>query len=93
MGPGLLATILSSAAFYHSFLLPLTPSPQSRKRGARFLAFAASALIVGLLSAAQRRATESLRRTRDVSRETVQELPKTNEALGTSEALLTKHRH
>jgi transcriptional regulator with GAF, ATPase, and Fis domain len=56
----------------------------------RFLVFIVSAVFVGSLSAAQRRATESLRRARDDLSETVQELKKTNEALGTSEAYLAE---
>ena len=43
--------------------------------------FMVSNLFVGSLSAAQRNATESLRRTRDDLRGTVQELQRSNEAL------------
>ncbi len=50
----------------------------------------AVSVFVGSLSDAQRRATESLRRARDDLSETVQELKKTNEALGTSEAYLAE---
>src|SRR6266478_3688174 len=49
-----------------------------------------SALIVGLLSAAQRSATESLRRARDDLRGTVQELQRSHEALQ-AESLERKH--
>jgi len=49
-----------------------------------------STLFVGTLSAAQRSATESLRRARDDLRETVQELQTTNEALR-AESLERKH--
>src|SRR5712692_10936305 len=47
----------------------------------RFVIFMLSALFVGSLSAAQRSATESLRRAHDDLKGTVQELQKTNEAL------------
>jgi C4-dicarboxylate-specific signal transduction histidine kinase len=56
----------------------------------RFAIFAVSALIAGSLSAAQRGATESLRRARDDLRKTVQELQSTNEALQ-AESLERKH--
>jgi len=56
----------------------------------RFVIFMVSTLFVGTLSAAQRSATESLRRARDDLRETVQELQTTNEALH-AESLERKH--
>ena len=89
-GPGSLATVLASLAFYYSFLPPVDSFGAKPGQLARFTFFVLSALLVGALSAAQRRATESLRRTRDDLRETVQVLKKTNEALGTSEAFLTE---
>jgi hypothetical protein len=49
-----------------------------------------SALFVGSLSVAQRRTTQSLRRTRDHLNETVQQLKRTNEALSKSEAYLAE---
>ena len=89
-GPGSLATVLSSLAFYYSFLPPVDSFTAKPGQLARFIVFLLSALLVGVLSVAQRRATESLRRTRDDLRETVEELKKTNEALATSEAFLTE---
>jgi transcriptional regulator with PAS, ATPase and Fis domain len=54
----------------------------------RFVVFTVSAMLVGAVSVAQRRATEFLRKTRDDLRKAVQELKKTNESLSRSEAYL-----
>ena len=81
IGPGLLATTLSSLAFYYYFLHPIYPFAAKPEEIPRFVAFTVSALFVGSLSAAQRSATESLRRARDDLKGTVQELQKTNNAL------------
>src|SRR5882762_7685234 len=81
VGPGLLATALSALAFNYYFLPPvysLGPKPEEIPR---LVIFTVSALFVGLLSAAQRGALESLRRARDDLKETVQEVQRTNEAL------------
>jgi len=69
VGPGLLATVLSSLGFlfHHSMMGSLL--------------YAASQLLVALLSAAQRNAKESLRHARDDLKNTVQDLQRTNEAL------------
>jgi len=80
-GPGMLATVLSSLAFYYCFLHPTYSFAAKPEEIPRFLAFTVSALFVGSLSAAQRSATESLRRARDELKGTVQELQKTNNAL------------
>jgi C4-dicarboxylate-specific signal transduction histidine kinase len=80
-GPGLLAITLSSFAFYYYFLDPMYSLAAKTEEIPRFVAFTVSALFVGLLSAAQRSATESLRRARDDLKGTVQELQKTNNAL------------
>ena len=88
VGPGCLAIGLSSLGFYYSFLPPADSFVAKPGQLARFIVFVLSALLVGAVSAAQRRATESLRRTRDDLRGTVQELKKTNEALSRSEAYL-----
>ena len=90
VGPGFLATVLTALAFYYSFLPPVDSWAAKPGQMPRFLVFIVSAVFVGSLSAAQRRATESLRRARDDLSETVQELKKTNEALGTSEAYLAE---
>jgi DNA-binding NtrC family response regulator len=89
-GPGFLATVLSALGFYYSFLPPLDSCVAKPSQIPRFLVFIVSAVFVGSLSVAQRRTTESLRRTRDDLNETVQELKKTNDALGTSEAYLAE---
>jgi transcriptional regulator with PAS, ATPase and Fis domain len=88
IGPGTLAAILSSVAFYYSFLPPVESLAAKPDQLARFVAFVLSTALVGSLTVAQRKATESLRRTRDNLRDAVQELKKTNEALGSSEAFL-----
>jgi transcriptional regulator with GAF, ATPase, and Fis domain len=87
-GPGLLATILSALAFYYGFLPPVYSLASKPEQIPRFIIFVVSALFVGALSVAQRRATESLRGARDDLNETVQQLRKTNDALGKSEAYL-----
>src|ERR1700674_4615164 len=81
VGPGLLATVLSCVAFNYYFLEPLYSFAVKFQEIPRFVVFAVSALVAGSLSAAQRSATESLRRARDDLKGTVQELQKTNEAL------------
>jgi PAS domain S-box-containing protein len=88
--PGLLATSLSAFAFYYFFLPPIHSLGAKPDEIPRLLVFLVSALFVGLLSVAQRSATESLRRARDDLKETVQELRSTNEAL---EAESRERRH
>jgi formate hydrogenlyase transcriptional activator len=87
-GPGLLATILSALAFYYGFLPPVYSLASKPEQIPRFIIFVVSALFVGALSVAQRRATESLRGARDDLNDKVQQLGKTNDALGKSEAYL-----
>src|ERR1700757_3485750 len=65
VGPGFLATVFSALAFYYSFLPPLDSFASKPGQIPRFLVFVVSAVFVGSLSVAQRRTTESLRRTRD----------------------------
>jgi transcriptional regulator with PAS, ATPase and Fis domain len=90
VGPGGLAVGLSALAFYYGFLYPLDSWGAKAGEMPRFIAFVLSALFVGSLSVAQRWATQSLRRARDDLNKTVQELQRTNEALGTSEAYLAE---
>ena len=90
IGPSSLAIILSAVAFYYSFLPPVDSLAAKPDQIPRFLIFIVSAVFVGSLSVAQRRTTESLRRTRDHLNETVQELQNTNEALGKSETYLAE---
>jgi PAS domain S-box-containing protein len=79
--PGLLATVLSALAFYYYFLSPIHSLDAKPVEIPRFVVFMVSALFVGVLSIAQRNATESLRRARDDLKVTVKELQSTNEAL------------
>jgi C4-dicarboxylate-specific signal transduction histidine kinase len=81
VGPGLLAAGLSALAFYYYFLLPAYSLAAKPEEIPRLVIFMVSALFVGSLTAAQRSATESLRRARDDLKETVQELKRANEAL------------
>jgi PAS domain S-box-containing protein len=81
LGPGLLATALATLAFDYYFLEPLYSFPLKSEELPRTVIFVLSTLFVGMLSVAQRSATESLRRTRDDLKGAVQALEKTNEAL------------
>ena len=81
VGPGLLATGLSAFAFDYYYIPPIYSLATKPDEMPRLLVFTMSALFVGLLSAAQRSATESLRRARDDLKETLQEVQKANEAL------------
>jgi DNA-binding NtrC family response regulator len=87
-GPGLLAVVLSALDFYYRFLPPMYSLASKPEQIPRFIIFLVSAAFVGALSAAQRAATESVRRAHDKLNETVQELKRTNEALARSEAYL-----
>jgi PAS domain S-box-containing protein len=80
-GPGLFATVLSILAFNYYFLEPLYSLGVKPEEIPRAFVFVLSALFVGTLSAAQRSATESLKRTRDHLKDTVKELEKTNEIM------------
>ena len=90
VGPGLVATILSAAVFYYGFLPPVFSVVAKPGQTPRFVVFVASAVLVGSLSAAQRRVTEKLRRACDKLEQTVQELKRVNDALGKSEAYLAE---
>jgi PAS domain S-box-containing protein len=81
IAPALLALVLSDFVFYYYFLPPLHSLGAKSHEIPRFLAFTFSNLVVALLTAAQRSATESLRRARDDLKGTVQELQRTNQAL------------
>src|SRR5882724_9045575 len=80
-GPGLLAITFSILAFKYYYAAPLHMLAADAKEIPRIFVFALSALFAGLLSAAQRSATGSLRRARDDLDGMVQELSKSNEAL------------
>jgi PAS domain S-box-containing protein len=81
VGPGLLATVLSALAFYYYFLPPTYSLDAKPEEIPRLFVFMVSALFVGSLSVAQRRATESLRTARDDLKVTVKKLQNTNEDL------------
>jgi K+-sensing histidine kinase KdpD len=81
IGPGLLATALSALAFNYYFLPPIHSLTLKTDEVPRLAIFTVSALFVGALSAAARNTTESLIRTRDDLKVTVEELRHTNEAL------------
>src|SRR5882762_11929669 len=90
VGPGLFATALSTLAFYYYFLPPIPSFAAKPAEIPRLAMFLVSNLFVGSLAAAQRSATESLRRARDDLRGTVQQLQSSNEALQ-AESLERKH--
>jgi transcriptional regulator with PAS, ATPase and Fis domain len=90
VGPGLLSIVLSALAFYYSILPPRNTLAIKPDQGARFLMFVMSSFFVGSLSAAQRRAMESLRQTRDDLRDTVKQLQQANDSLSRSEAYLAE---
>jgi C4-dicarboxylate-specific signal transduction histidine kinase len=90
VGPGLLATALSALAFYYYFLPPVYSLDGKPGEIPRLVIFMVSTLFVGALSAAQRSATQSLRRARDDLKGIVRELQSTNEALR-AESLERKH--
>ena len=81
--PGLFAVALSLLAFVYYFVTPIYSLYVPINEIPRVVIFLLSALFVGSLSAAQRRATQSLRIARDDLSRTVQELRRTNEALHT----------
>src|ERR1700676_445 len=81
VGPGLFATALSSLALDYYFLHPIHSLVAKPDQIPRLIVFTVSALLVGALSAAQRSATESLRRARDDLKGTVEELQRSNAAL------------
>jgi C4-dicarboxylate-specific signal transduction histidine kinase len=79
--PGLLAVALSLLAFVYYFVTPIYSLYMPSSEIPRVVIFLLSALFVGSLSVAQRRATQSLRIARDDLDRTVKELRRTNEAL------------
>jgi len=89
-GPGCLAIVLSSLGFYYGFLPPADSFAAKPDQMPRFVVFILSALLVGAVSVAQRRAAESLRETRDDLKETVQKLKETNDSLSRSETYLAQ---
>jgi PAS domain S-box-containing protein len=80
-GAGLFATALSVPAFYYYILPPIHSFAAKPEEIPRFVIYSVSALFVGSISAAQRSATESLRRAHDDLTGTVQQLQRANEKL------------
>jgi PAS domain S-box-containing protein len=79
--PGLLAALFSCLLFSYYFLAPTSSFSINADEIPRGLLFLLSALFVAVLTAAQRRATESLMHARDDLNGSVQELQKANNAL------------
>lgn len=84
--PGLFAIALALLAVKYYFATPFYSFAVDLREIPRLVFFTVSALFVVSLSAAQRTATESLRRARDILDETVQELRRSNQALRTENA-------
>ncbi|MGC1450186.1 MAG: sigma 54-interacting transcriptional regulator [Candidatus Sulfotelmatobacter sp.] len=81
VGPCLLATAFSALTFHYYFLQPIHALGSKPPETPRLLLFIVSNLLIGLLSAAQRKAKESIVSARDDLEVTVQDLQRTNEAL------------
>lgn len=89
-GPGSFAVVLSSLGFYFSILPPEESISAKPGQMARFVVFMLSAFVVEAVSVAQRRSTDSLRKTRDDLRAAVEKLKESNQALSKSEAYLAE---
>ena len=89
-GPGSFAVVLSSLGFYYSILPPEESIAAKPGQMARFAVFMLSAFVVAAVSVAQRRSTDSLRKTRDDLRAAVEKLKESNQALSKSEAYLAE---
>jgi len=74
VGPGLLATVLSAAAFAYHFVSPIHSLAVDSEQMPRFVVFVLAAVLVGSLSAAQRSSMQSLRKAEEALRETQAEL-------------------
>lgn len=79
-GAGLFASVLSTLAFCYQFRYPLIPT---HKQISTIIVVFLSNILIALMSAAQRSAKESLRRTSEDLKGTVENLQRTNEALNT----------
>jgi PAS domain S-box-containing protein len=79
--PGLFAAALSCLAFGYYFVIPGHSFALKPDEIPRVAIFVLSTLFVALVTAAQGKATQSLRNARDAMKETVQELQRTNDAL------------
>src|SRR5467141_728146 len=70
VGPGLLAAVLSAAAFAYYFVSPLYSLAVAPEELPRFIIYVLAAILVGSLSAAQRSSMQSLRKAGEALRET-----------------------
>lgn len=77
LGPGLLASVLSTLAFCYQFRYPLIPT---HTQMSSIIIVFLSNILIALVTAAQRSAKESVRRTSEELTETVQDLRQSNEA-------------
>jgi PAS domain S-box-containing protein len=75
VAPGLIATAISALAFYYYFLPPTRSLAAKPEEIPRLIGFAVALLFVGLLSAKQKSATESLRGARDHLRRVLDTTP------------------
>jgi PAS domain S-box-containing protein len=80
LGPGLLASVLSTLAFRYQLRHSLVPT---LREVPEFITVLLSNILIALMSAAQRSAKESLRQTSEDLKGTVEDLQRTNEALHT----------
>jgi PAS domain S-box-containing protein len=80
-GPGLFAAALAAVAFEYEFLMPLHALTIAPNELPRFAVFSTFIFVLALLSGAQHRVTQSLRRARDELDGTVCKLTQTNDAL------------
>ncbi|HET6994822.1 MAG TPA: MEDS domain-containing protein, partial [Chitinophagaceae bacterium] len=79
--PGLLAVLLSAIAFDYYFLSPTHAFAIESTQLTRLVLFIVPALFIVWLSTAQKNATKSIRRARNILERTVQKLRQTNEML------------
>jgi PAS domain S-box-containing protein len=78
VGPCLLATALSALTFHYYFLQPIHALGPKPPETPRLLMYIVSNLLIGLLSAAQRKAKDSIVSARDDLKLAVQDLQRTN---------------
>jgi PAS domain S-box-containing protein len=80
-GPGIFAAALAAVGFEYEFLIPLHSLSIAPNELPRFAVFSTFILLLALLSGAQHKITQSLRRARDELDGAVRKLTQTNAAL------------
>lgn len=85
-GPGFFAAALAVVGFEYEFLIPLHSLTIAPNELPRFAVFSTFIFLLALLSGAQHKVTQSLRRARDELDGAVRKLTQTNEALRTENA-------